>query len=42
VKRPPLMFAVIVIVVFLVLLTVLGFWSEIFPGPYLNVDKAAP
>ena len=41
-KRPPLMFAAIVIVVFLILLSALGFWSEVFPGPYLHIDKAAP
>jgi hypothetical protein len=36
------MFAAIVILVFLVLLTILGFWSEVFPGPYLHIDKASP
>ena len=41
-KRPPLMFAAIVIVVFLILMLALGFWSDVFPGPYLHTDKAAP
>ena len=41
-KKPPLMFAAIVIVVFLIFMTALGVWNEVFPGPYLHIDKAAP
>lgn len=41
-QRPPLMFAAIVIGLFLFFLIVIAFWLGIFPGPYLNVDKAAP
>jgi hypothetical protein len=33
-KRPPLMFAAIVIVVFLILLAIFAFWLGVFPGPY--------
>ena len=33
-KRPPLMFAAIVIVVFLIFLSALAFWLGVFPGPY--------
>lgn len=33
-KRPPLMFAAIVIVIFLIMLTALGLWMGVFPGPY--------
>jgi hypothetical protein len=39
-QRPPLMFAAIVI--FLIFLLAIGFWSDVFPGPYPHIDKAAP
>jgi hypothetical protein len=41
-QRPPLMFAAIVIVIFLIFLLAIGFWSDVFPGPYLHIDKATP
>jgi hypothetical protein len=33
-KRPPLMFAAIVIVIFLIFMAALATWQQIFPGPY--------
>jgi hypothetical protein len=41
-RKPPLMFAAIVIGLFLIFMLAMGFWSEVFPGPYLHIDKAAP
>lgn len=41
-QRPPLMFAAIVIGLFLFFLLVIAVWQGVFPGPYLHVDKASP
>jgi len=34
-KRPPFMFAAIVIMIFIVFLLSIVFWTVVFPGPHL-------
>ena len=41
-KKPPLMFAAIIIGIFLIFLLTIAFWFGVLPGPYLHIDKAAP
>lgn len=35
-KRPPLMFAAIVVVIFMVFLVAIMFWTGVYPGPHLT------
>jgi hypothetical protein len=41
-KRPPLMFAAIVLVIFVVFLLIISFWTGVFPGPHLTSNPTAP
>jgi hypothetical protein len=41
-KRPPFMFAAIVIVIFVVFLLAITFWTGVFPGPHLTSNPNSP
>ena len=41
-KRPPFMFAAIVIEIFVIFLLAITFWTGVFPGPHLTSNPSSP